>query len=123
MKVGIAGFGTIGRKVALALDQGIENLVLCGVSTRSAAPALTVLQGLSKPAPLMTIEELARAADIGIVQIFDFDCEADSGCRANHARAAAANAEYRRERHVGVLIIWNVYACNTRHLPTPLGKP
>ena len=64
MNVGIAGFGTIGRKVALALDKGIENLVLCGVATRSAAPALATLQGFCNPAPLMTIEELAKAAAI-----------------------------------------------------------
>ena len=64
MKVGIAGFGTIGQRVASALDQGIEGLELCGVMTRSAEKAQRALAQFRRPVALMSIEELARAADV-----------------------------------------------------------
>lgn len=64
MKVGIAGFGTIGKRVALALDQGIEGLELCGVMTRSAEPARLLLSRFKHPVPLQSMEDLAQTADV-----------------------------------------------------------
>jgi aspartate dehydrogenase len=64
MKVGIAGFGTIGKKVARALDRGIDGLSLCGVTTRSADPAREVLAGFGTRVPLLSIADLVRVADV-----------------------------------------------------------
>jgi aspartate dehydrogenase len=64
MKVGIAGFGTIGKKVAHALDQGIPGLELCGVFTRSAEPARRALAEFRRPVPLMSMKDLATSADV-----------------------------------------------------------
>lgn len=64
MKVGIAGFGTIGGKVAAALDKGVDGLALCGVSTRSQDDARKVIAGYRNPVPVVSIEELAALADV-----------------------------------------------------------
>ena len=64
MKVGIAGFGTIGKKVALALDQGMEGVELCGVYTRSVEAARTALAQFKRPVPVMSMVELAAVADV-----------------------------------------------------------
>lgn len=64
MKVGIAGFGTIGKRVARALDEGVEGLRLCGVTTRSGAAAEAALAGFQHPVPVLPIAELAQVADV-----------------------------------------------------------
>jgi aspartate dehydrogenase len=64
MKVGIAGFGTIGSKVAATLDRGIEGLTLCGVFTRSGDAARNTLATFRNPVPVLPIEKLAAAADV-----------------------------------------------------------
>ncbi len=64
MKVGIAGLGTIGKKVARALDAGIPGLSLCGVSVRNTDKAQKDLGGLSHPVPVLSIVELANLADV-----------------------------------------------------------
>lgn len=64
MKVGIAGFGTIGSKVAQAIDRGIDGLTLCGVTTRSAARAGEALAAFRRPVPVLPIAQLAREADV-----------------------------------------------------------
>ncbi len=64
LKVGIAGLGTIGGKVADVLDQGIPGLSLAAVHTRSAASAQQRMQNYQKPVPLVSPEELATCADI-----------------------------------------------------------
>ncbi|HPF25505.1 MAG TPA: aspartate dehydrogenase [Steroidobacteraceae bacterium] len=64
MKVGIAGYGTIGRRVALALDQGMPGLTLCGVVTRSSGKAQRALAQLARPVPLLSMAELAQLADV-----------------------------------------------------------
>jgi aspartate dehydrogenase len=64
MKVGIAGFGTIGGKVARALDAGVDGLTLCAVSTRSQDNARQVLAGFRHPVPVVSVAELAAMADI-----------------------------------------------------------
>jgi aspartate dehydrogenase len=64
MKIGIAGFGTIGKKVAQALDQGIDGLELRGVYTRSAGEARRTLAEFRHPVQVQTMGELAATADV-----------------------------------------------------------
>lgn len=69
-RVGIFGLGTIGRRVAGALIEGIEGLELCGVCSRSADRASTFLANLQPDAarraeiPVLDAESLARRADV-----------------------------------------------------------
>lgn len=63
-RVGIAGFGTIGRRVATALDDGIDGLELVGVCGRDRAKAETGVKQLRTPPPLLSPTELADTADI-----------------------------------------------------------
>ena len=63
-KVGLAGFGTIGRPVGKALDDGIEGLELIGVCVRDSARAESRMADFRKPVPILGPEELAEAADI-----------------------------------------------------------
>lgn len=67
--MGVFGLGTIGRKVAAALHQGIDGFTLCGITTRSASTAREYLAalpaaGATAAPPLLPVEELARQADI-----------------------------------------------------------
>ncbi len=62
--VGIAGFGTIGRTVAAALDDGIDGLKLAGICPRDRAKAEANMQQLREPVPIRSPAELAAAADI-----------------------------------------------------------
>ncbi|MDA0261981.1 MAG: aspartate dehydrogenase [Proteobacteria bacterium] len=62
--VGIAGFGTIGRKVANALDDGIHGLELVGVCGRDRAKTESDVAKLKKPVPVLSPTELAQAAEI-----------------------------------------------------------
>lgn len=64
MKVGIAGFGTIGTKVARALDAGIPGLELCAVTTRNTARADAVLAAFKQFVPVVPIEQLVAMADV-----------------------------------------------------------
>jgi aspartate dehydrogenase len=59
LKVGIAGFGTIGRAVARALDRGVEGLELAGICSGSASRAQQAIGDLAHPVALMNAEELA----------------------------------------------------------------
>jgi len=63
-KVGLAGFGTIGRPVGKALDDGIEGLELVAICVRDRARAAERMAGFRKPVPIVGPEELAEAADI-----------------------------------------------------------
>ena len=47
MKVAIAGFGTIGRAVGRALDQGVDGLALVAVSARDVAKAERAMAGVT----------------------------------------------------------------------------
>lgn len=64
MKVGIAGFGTIGRKVAMLLDAGIEGLELVAVSARNHDKARGNMAALSQPVPVVSGGELAAMVDV-----------------------------------------------------------
>ena len=63
MKVGIAGFGAVGRPVAEALDRGIEGLELVAVSVRDRARAEARMAGFRAPVPVVGLAELAEAGE------------------------------------------------------------
>ena len=64
MKVGIAGLGAIGLVVAEAIDDGIENLELVGVTVRDADKALRKMSKFKNKAPVLNPEELAKVSNI-----------------------------------------------------------
>lgn len=64
MKVGIAGFGTIGRPVARALDKGVEGLDLIAVCARDHDKARRNMADLSREVPVVTPVELAEMCDV-----------------------------------------------------------
>ncbi len=59
LTVGIGGFGAVGRKVAEALDRGVEGLELKAVSARDHAKAKANMANFRKPAPVVGLAELA----------------------------------------------------------------
>jgi aspartate dehydrogenase len=64
LRVGIAGLGAIGSKVARALDRGIEGLELAAVCTRTPEKARLRLAALQRTVPLVDAAELAEMSDI-----------------------------------------------------------
>jgi len=64
LRIAIAGLGSIGTKIATALDQGIEGLALSAVAVRDPAKHQAFLAGLRRPPRVMPIEQLGEAADI-----------------------------------------------------------
>ena len=60
LSVGIAGFGTIGHKVADALDDGIDGLVLVGVCGRDRAKTENDVKLLRKSVPVLAANDLAN---------------------------------------------------------------
>ena len=66
LRVAIAGLGPIGRKVAEALDRGIDGLVLTAVSVQHPEKHRDWLGNLKTPPVILPIEKLVDAADIVI---------------------------------------------------------
>ena len=66
LRVAIAGLGPIGTKVAEALDQGIDGLVLTTVSVQNPEKHQSWLGKLAAPPAVLPIEQLSEAADIVI---------------------------------------------------------
>jgi len=64
MTVGIAGLGAIGKRVAVALDAGIEGLQLVAVSARDTAKAEQTVAEFSNPVPVLPVGDLAKHADV-----------------------------------------------------------
>ncbi|GGI18997.1 aspartate dehydrogenase [Bradyrhizobium guangdongense] len=64
LRVAIAGLGSIGTKVASALDQGIEGLALSALAVRDPAKHQAFLGGLRHPPQILPIDRLGDAADI-----------------------------------------------------------
>ncbi len=65
MKVGLAGLGTIGKVVAVRLDEGIEGLELVAVCSRDRDKAEKNIAGLlSKAVPVVSPSELAEMSDV-----------------------------------------------------------
>jgi aspartate dehydrogenase len=66
LKVGIAGFGTIGRAVGRALDAGMPGLELSAVSSGNPDNAARAMAELSQAVPILDAQALADAVDIVI---------------------------------------------------------
>jgi aspartate dehydrogenase len=66
LRVGIAGFGTIGKVVAAYIDRGVEGVELAAVSARDIARAERAMAGFARPVPVVPLTGLAQA-DLDIV--------------------------------------------------------
>src|ERR1700735_2929204 len=66
LRVAIAGLGPIGKKVAEALDQGIEGLTLAAVSAQNPEKHHNGPGPLKTPPAMLPIEKLSDVADIAI---------------------------------------------------------
>jgi aspartate dehydrogenase len=66
LKIGIAGFGTIGKVVAAQIDRGIEGVALAAVSARDIERARAVVSSLARPVPVVPLAELVKA-DLDLV--------------------------------------------------------
>ena len=64
LKVGIAGFGTIGKPVAAALDRGLDGLTLSAVCARNPERCRRAMKGVCDPVPIMGSQELAESCDV-----------------------------------------------------------
>ncbi|MBC8158009.1 MAG: aspartate dehydrogenase [Rhodospirillales bacterium] len=64
LRVGIGGFGAIGRAVAARLDEGIAGLSLAAVSARDVAKAERNMADFSHSVPVVALGELAGLADV-----------------------------------------------------------
>ena len=64
LRVGIAGLGTIGGKVADVLDRGIPGMRLEAVTTRTEKTAKEHMKGYRCAPPLVLPEELAKRVDV-----------------------------------------------------------
>lgn len=76
LRVAIAGLGSIGTKIATALDQGIEGLALSAVAARDPAKHRAFLDGLNRPPQVLPLDQLGDAADIVV------ECAPSSQLRA-----------------------------------------
>jgi aspartate dehydrogenase len=66
LRVGIAGFGTIGTVVAAHIDRGINGVALAAVSARDIARAERAMAGFARPVPVVPLSALA-ASDLDII--------------------------------------------------------
>lgn len=64
VRVGIAGLGAIGKRIAMSLDKGIPGCTLSAVSSRSQARAADFMAQLSVPATWVPLDELVAHSDI-----------------------------------------------------------
>jgi aspartate dehydrogenase len=63
-RVAIVGLGPIGVKVAEALDQGIDGMVLVAVAVNHPEKHAEFLRTLQRPPPILPIDQLVDVADI-----------------------------------------------------------
>ncbi len=66
LRVGIAGFGTIGKVVAAHIDRGIDGVLLAAVSARTIGRAEQAMAGFARPVPVVPLSGLAET-DLDIV--------------------------------------------------------
>ena len=64
MKIGIAGFGAIGKVVAQAVDRELDGMSLIGLCVRDAEKAKRSMNFLTQEVPVLGPEELAEASDV-----------------------------------------------------------
>src|SRR5689334_7763798 len=60
LRIGIAGFGTIGKVVAAHIDRGIDGVALAAVSARDIARAERAMEGFAQPVPVVSLARLAE---------------------------------------------------------------
>ncbi|MDA0770670.1 MAG: aspartate dehydrogenase [Chloroflexi bacterium] len=64
-KIGIAGCGTIGQKVATELDLGkVPGATLAAMTSRSMDKARAFVATLANPVPVLALEEMAQLVDL-----------------------------------------------------------
>jgi aspartate dehydrogenase len=66
LRVAVAGLGAIGTKVAKALDQGIDGMVLAAVAAKDPEKHRGWLGNLNRPPAVLPIEALSEVADLVI---------------------------------------------------------
>jgi aspartate dehydrogenase len=64
LRVAVAGLGSIGTKIATALDRGIDGLVLSAVAVREPEKSRAFLGSLRNPPSVLPIDQLSDAADV-----------------------------------------------------------
>ncbi|WNC69526.1 aspartate dehydrogenase [Thalassotalea nanhaiensis] len=64
LKVGIAGFGTIGQVVGQALDNGIDGLELTAITSGNLDKAKQNLSDYKQPVAVVAADELANIVDV-----------------------------------------------------------
>jgi aspartate dehydrogenase len=64
VKIGIAGFGTIGANVAQALERGLDGLTWEAVTGRDEIKTRAAVARFKRPVDVVTPKELARRCDI-----------------------------------------------------------
>lgn len=64
LRVAIAGLGSIGTKIATALDRDIEGLTLSAVAVRDPVKHRSFLNSLRRPPQILPIDQLGDVADI-----------------------------------------------------------
>ena len=64
--VAIAGLGAIGKRIALALDQGLPGMLLAAVAVGNPDKASPFVSGLHHPPRIVPLADLAQHADIVI---------------------------------------------------------
>ncbi|HVL36082.1 MAG TPA: aspartate dehydrogenase [Burkholderiales bacterium] len=63
MRIGLAGLGAIGSRVAQRLEQGLDGLVLAGIAVRDEKAAQAKRAALGLRAPLVPLEQLCLRVD------------------------------------------------------------
>ena len=64
LRVGLAGFGSIGRTIGAALNKGIPGLRLSAIAVRDQAKAQSHLATYKTTVPLVSLRELADVSDV-----------------------------------------------------------
>ena len=64
IKVAVAGFGAIGKKIAQRLDEGMPGLSLAAVAARDLGRVEKAVAGYRHPVPAVPVERLAALADV-----------------------------------------------------------
>ncbi|MGA0315419.1 MAG: Gfo/Idh/MocA family oxidoreductase, partial [Alphaproteobacteria bacterium] len=64
MKIGIAGFGAIGKVVAKAVERELDGMTLVGISVRDAEKAKRSMTFFTHEVPVLSPDELAEASDV-----------------------------------------------------------
>ena len=64
LKVGIVGVGTIGGEICRAIDEGVVQATLVGISDIDSARAISLTRSLKRPVPVMALIDVIKASDL-----------------------------------------------------------